>query len=242
MILWNENLSMEAEKQAITNQEKFFTDKDTAGGRPQLGHMEKDMSIHTKQQIVAQLRENKFSGCLGTNSVATGLDVPFAAVSFSRLGHDLTWDEYVHTSGRCGRRPNQLGVSNIYIYNDEDARKWEGLFKDLLEKQPDLCERVGVVRVGNPPPNSTFESFFGHVGPLRIGKPSSASFSIEQKNLTDRHEGMSTVAKLFETRKSPSPWPKNSAAAASAAPVSPPMLPPATFKCISGRGRLRMRR
>jgi hypothetical protein len=82
---------------------------------------------------------------------------------------------------------------------------------------------VGVVRAGNPPPNSTFESFFGHVGPLPVRKPSPSSndgkFSISN-NLTDQHVAMSTVARLFDTRNKLAEWPNsNPAAAASAGPV-----------------------
>jgi len=196
------------------------------------------MSSDERIRRMKRLLGGELTGLIGTDALSTGLDHPFSSVSFSRpaLGHFYSVFEYIHASGRCGRRPNQLGVSTIYIRNDEEARRWEALFQGLLLLQSDQCQRVGVVRVGDPPAVlDTFESFFlspkekppripGFFAPLPVWKPDQSNFSI-RNNLTHHHPRMSSVQILLATRNELSlgEWPRDGPA--SVQPVTRASIP-----------------
>jgi len=234
--LYNVNRSMEEKRRGI---ESSFTDKKSAGLKPELAHLVRTMAYSQRSDRMKKLLEGNLTGLIGTDALSTGLDFPFSSVSFSRpaigLSHFYSVFEYIHASGRCGRRPNQLGVSIMYIHNEEDAQKWEKLFQGLLSLQSDLCGRVGVVRVGDPPPVlDNFKSFFqGFFGPLPVRKPSESNFSI-RNNLTDHQSRMSSVLKLFATRNDLSlgEWPRDGPASVPRASIPSTAPPVATARPV----------
>ena len=160
LLLVNEHEKMAEKKQAL---EKSFSDKTDKLCRPQVATLDKTKTIVDKMSILSKL-SGDLTGCATTKDFATGMDYPFTCVVFSHHHEKhfpYTWDVYVHSSGRCGRRPRQLGLAVIFISSDvrfwcqtvrrgltlhsvqEDAKKWESTFQELVKKQPSLCDQVG---------------------------------------------------------------------------------------------------
>ncbi len=101
--------------------ESSFTDKTHISVKPALVVVAKAKSIMEKSADLRNLSTGTKSGCLSTKNFATGMDLNFSAVLFSDeklFHHDFGWADYVHSSGRCGRKPNTLGLSVIFIRND----------------------------------------------------------------------------------------------------------------------------
>jgi superfamily II DNA/RNA helicase len=116
LVLYNDNKRMAEKKHGVG---LCFPDKQDKDQKTNIDSLAKGTTLDARRQTMVDLKEQRLTGILGTNALATGIDFPFASVSLSRLHPThLRWDSYVHASGRCGRRPNQLGLSIIYIHND----------------------------------------------------------------------------------------------------------------------------
>lgn len=119
LLLWNDSPTMIIKRAAI---QASFCDKRYSGARqynfPVIAPLATGMTLDQRKKVMGDLLSGQLTGCLSTNASAAVFDFPFASVSHSRPPLHTTWDSYIHSSGQCGRRRNQLGVSIIYIKND----------------------------------------------------------------------------------------------------------------------------
>ncbi len=163
--LCNKNEKLRPTRTAI---QESFTDKtDKDDQKPSLVCLTADLTVGAKSKELFDLRNETRSGCIATQSMATGMDHPFRSVILSYLapGYLLKWDLYTHASGRCGRKIGQLGICVIFIENQvrfpvfcspefsstiyqshieqTQSTHWEKMFSELLGKQPDLCDFTG---------------------------------------------------------------------------------------------------
>jgi superfamily II DNA/RNA helicase len=121
MLFWNISKTMKDHCQKL---EASYEDRRSGHKpKPQLVELEREKSVVSKARDLEALSQGQCTGAIGNKVYATGIDYPFRSVIISNysarhLSSDYSWDKYTHTSGRCGRTPNQLGISVIFIHNE----------------------------------------------------------------------------------------------------------------------------
>ncbi len=133
--------------------------------------LNRDLSVAEKATLFTDLISMKLEGCTGTDACGVGLDQPFQSTAFDEntggnSGIFTPGNEaaYVHRSGRCGRQDNDLGIAVVFVSSpvrrlialpqdfamladallQEDEAGLNKLFRNLIEKQPDLRDRIGL--------------------------------------------------------------------------------------------------
>jgi superfamily II DNA/RNA helicase len=116
LCFWNDGKSMTEHHQRICSS---FRDKSSVESKPAILSLDRDKSILSKALELGRLGSGQFTGCIGNKTFATGLDHPFRSTIISQMTpkYRYTWDDYTHLSGRCGRKPSELGTSVTFIHN-----------------------------------------------------------------------------------------------------------------------------
>jgi len=113
----------------------------------------KDKAL-TRFMTLNKFRNYKLHACVvGSADMARGLDQHFNSVliseNFPKVDGSSSESEcatYVQSSGRCGRTASARGVSVVFIRTDQDHKCWNDTFTLMAQRQPDLHDRVGVVK------------------------------------------------------------------------------------------------
>jgi superfamily II DNA/RNA helicase len=120
MLFWNVAKSMKDHCQKLENS---FADRQATKQKPELVELERNKPVVQKARDLENLRQGRSTGAIGNKCYATGMDYSFRSVTISHyaaefLSSDYSWDTYTHTSGRCGRKPGELGMCVVFIRNE----------------------------------------------------------------------------------------------------------------------------
>jgi len=130
----------------------------------------KDLTVVEKATLFNDLISRNLEGCTGTDACGVGMDQPFQSTAFDEnTGSSSIFapgDEaaYLHRSGGCGRQDNDLALAVVFVRSavrrpvalpqdfvvladallQEDETGLNHLFRNFIEKQPDLRDHMGI--------------------------------------------------------------------------------------------------